>query len=162
MIKILSERWMKNSNKLKEYITTHSKEMNNCNYEDLVKLCFDIIYNTGKDSEDYVYGLEADTTGITKIDDGDYQGTLMFLIPFDTYQPSSSDYLLTFVEYGSCSCCDTLQSIQAYGFSNEEALNPGQVKGFMSLCKDIINNTIRPYNYGWRNNPDFDPVDDVI
>ena len=160
MIKILSERWMKNSNKLKEYIAAHPKEMNKCDYEDLVKLCFDIIYNTGKDSEDYVYGLEADTTRITKIDDGDYQGTLMFLIPFDTYQPSSSDYLLTFVGYGSCSCCDTLQGIQNY--ISDEALTPGQINGFMDLCGDIINNTIRPYNHGWRSDLKFDPVEDVI
>lgn len=44
---------------------------------------------------------------ITELDHGDYQGTLLYVIPSSAYQPS--DYWYVMVSYGSCSCCDTLQ-----------------------------------------------------
>lgn len=34
------------------------------------------------------------------------------------------------------------------------------VDGYMSLCKDILTNTIKPYNYGWRNDSKFDQVEE--
>ena len=55
------------------------------------------------------YG-EMDPEKIHCIDDGDYQGTLLFVIAAKGYQPS--DYWYTMVSYGSCSGCDTLQAIE--------------------------------------------------
>jgi hypothetical protein len=95
---------------------------------------------------------------IHKIDDGDYQGTFLFLIPFDSYQPNEFEYLMTYVGYGSCSGCDALQAIQDYG---AEKPTNRQVEDFMRLCKDIITNTIKPYNGGWRQNEDFEQVEEV-
>lgn len=46
---------------------------------------------------------------IHEIDDGEYQGTLLFVIPADGYQPY--DYWCVKVGYGSCSGCDTLMAI---------------------------------------------------
>lgn len=46
---------------------------------------------------------------IHEIDDGEYQGTLLFVIPADGYQPY--DYWYVKVNYGSCSGCDTLMAI---------------------------------------------------
>ena len=43
------------------------------------------------------------------INDGDYQGTLVFIIAEQGYQPSG--YYYTSVYYGSCSYCDTLQGV---------------------------------------------------
>lgn len=43
------------------------------------------------------------------INDGDYQGTLVFVIPEFDYQPM--EYWYVRVAYGSCSGCDTLQGI---------------------------------------------------
>src|ERR1051326_7197 len=45
------------------------------------------------------------------IDDGDYQGTLLFVIPEDGYQPH--DYWYVKIGYGSCSGCDTLEAIRS-------------------------------------------------
>ena len=98
-----------------------------------------------------------DLEKITEIDNGDYQGTLLFLIPFDTYQPFEYEYLMTFVGYGSCSGCDTLQSIQ-HGY--HQKLTEGQVNDFMTLCKDILTNTIRPYNCGWREQEVFNQAEE--
>jgi hypothetical protein len=54
---------------------------------------------------------------MTVIDDGDYQGTQIFIIPTDTYQPSVKDYVMTDTYYGSCSGCDTLQAISGYDYA---------------------------------------------
>lgn len=154
MLKILKEKWNKNENLLKEKIDNRiSKEFNNLNYKDVVELTFETVFN---DSDDDYKNLNMEE--ITEIDNGDYQGTLLYLIPFDRYQPEASEYLMTFVYYGSCSGCDTLQGIQAYSW--DEPITETQKSDLLQLCRDIVVNTIKPYNYGWRNNVDFDIVEE--
>lgn len=147
MLKILVEKWDENKDQLKKQLETRT-DLNSCDYKDLVKMTFDVILN----SDEYT---KIDTENIVEINHGDYQGTLLYMIPFDRYQPSENDYLITYVSYGSCSGCDTLQQIQEYG---EELLTETQVKDFMVLCKDLICNARRLYNEGWRYNPDFDDI----
>ena len=65
---------------------------------------------------------------------------------------------MTYVGYGSCSGCDTLQGIQ--GWDDDRLPTEAQINDYMMLCKDIITNTIRPYNHGWRNNSDYDTVEE--
>ena len=55
---------------------------------------------------------ELDSEKIVEIDHGDYQGTLLFVIPEKSYQPCK--YFFVMVGYGSCSGCDTLESISNY------------------------------------------------
>ena len=148
MLKIIRDKWDRNKDKLQETLTK-GNTFNECSYIDLVKLSFKIIFNS--DGE----GDQLDIKKITEIDDGDYQGTLLYLIPFETYQPSEFEYLMTHVRYGSCSGCDTLQSIQDYC---KIFLTDQQVSAFMTLCKDILTNTIKPYNSGWRENPDYEQL----
>ena len=74
-----------------------------------------------------------DPERVHKIDDGDYQGTLVFLIGGIGYQPS--DYWYVKVGYGSCSGCDTLERIRGYG---EEKPTPGQVEDYMTLALHIV------------------------
>lgn len=120
--------------------------LNECDYAYLVKLV-----------TKYILGSKWDCDNITQVDNGDYQGTLLFLIPMDTYQPSEYEYLMTYVGYGSCSGCDTLMAIQEWP---DEPTPPtsDQLDDYMSLCKDIVMNMICPYNTGWRSSPDFEPV----
>lgn len=60
----------------------------------------------------FTYVIEGyNTSEIHVIDDGHCQGTQLFLIHKDVYQPSVEDYLLTDTFYGTCSGCDTLMSI---------------------------------------------------
>lgn len=33
-------------------------------------------------------------------------------------------------------------------------------KDFMNICKDLICNAIKPYNYGWRHDDRFDVVEE--
>lgn len=151
MLKILVKKWDRNKNKLESFLRETSG-LNNCCYKDLVKATFEHIFNDDTFMRFDRGKLEIES--ITEIDDGDYQGTLLFLIPFATYQPSESEYLMTYVGYGSCSGCDTLQAIQT-DYHTDDKLTDSQVKDFMTLCKDILSNTIKPYNSGWREEEEF-------
>lgn len=153
MLKIVRDKWDKNKELLRNELI-NGTNFNKCSYLDLVKLTFDYIYN----SDEILRSEKVDVSAITEIDNGDYQGTLIYLIPFNTYQPDECQYLMTYVGYGSCSGCDTLQAIQA---REKEALTEQQVSDFMILCKDILTNTIKPYNHGWRNDGRFDQIEEV-
>jgi len=83
-------------------------------YADIVKA---VVETVGGDE----YGA-MDPTRIHEIDDGNYQGTLVYVIGGGGYQPY--DYWYVRVYYGSCSGCDTLQAIQGCAgdeVSDEEA-----------------------------------------
>ena len=130
MVKEFCLAWEKNKGKLEEYFRT-TKQNEYGGYEDLVKLLFDIIINPSIES-DYD---RFDTKNIVVIDDGDYQGTLVFVLHRNKYQPSVEDYVYTNTCYGSCSYCDTLQSICSYeyGLPDEQ-----QVEDYMSLCLHLL------------------------
>jgi hypothetical protein len=67
------------------------------------------------------------------IDDGHYQGTLVFVIPEAGYQPS--DYWYVKVGYGSCSGCDTLEAIRGY---SDDKPTAEQVKDYMTLALHVV------------------------
>jgi hypothetical protein len=152
MIRYCLDQWNANESKLRLAITRDSK-INSCEYEHLVKLVVNHILNAPSDKYDYKWQVDE----IITIDNGSYQGTQLFVIPMDTYQPSEYEYLMTYVGYGSCSGCDTLLNIQNYDY--DKPATEKQVNYFMQLCKDILTNMIRPYNHGWRENIDFEPVE---
>lgn len=157
MIKYCVEKWDKNKDLLRSALSNnellnHVLNKNDddpleyLEYKDLVKLTVMFILNDEN---------EWNANKIKEIDDGDYQGTLLYLIPEDTYQPNSSEYLMTFVEYGSCSGCDTLQCIQCYlGVRSRNK----SIDDLMNLCKDLICNMIKPYNTGWRHDERFNTI----
>lgn len=147
MLKIFLERWEENKNVLKEMLPT-IRNLNKWKYRHLVRFTFDVIYNNTVD--DRVYRL--DTSRITEIDDGEEKGTLIYIMPFETPTPTERDYLMTFIGYGSCPSCDVLEKAQ------EEDDKDKQLNMYMTICKDIITNTIKPYNHGWRNDELFDDI----
>lgn len=151
MIKFCLEKWDANKELLEKHLRDHN-DLGSVNYIDLVKMVVEIIFNTDSYT---TYNVNE----ITEIDNGDYQGTLLFLIPVKTYQPCESEYLMTYVGYGSCSGCDTLQNIQSFVDYEDEAVSDRVIADFMTLCKDIVTNTIRPYNHGWRYDSMFDTVE---
>ena len=157
MIKYCIEKWDKNkdllrsaldNNKLLNHVLNKKDDdpLEYLEYKDLVKLTVMFILNDEN---------EWDANKITEIDDGDYQGTLLYLIPEDTYQPNPSEYLMTFVEYGSCSGCDTLQAIQCF---LDTKSRDKSIDDLMNLCKDLICNMIKPYNTGWRYDERFSMI----
>lgn len=130
MIKDFCLAWEKNKGKLEEYFRT-TKQDGHDSYENLVKLLFDIVINPSIEDSYYWF----DTENILVIDDGDYQGTQIFILHRNCYQPSAKDYVYTNTYYGSCSGCDTLQAIREYeyGLPTEQ-----QVKGYMELCLHLL------------------------
>ena len=130
MNKKIIDSWYLHKDELENYFkTTRQEEYDS--YEKLVKLIVEYFLPNYNSKE------------ITVIDDGDYQGTEIFLIHEDVYQPGVEDYLYTHNYYGSCSGCDTLLSISEYqdGLPTEE-----QVKDYMTLCLHLIQK-LKPLKY---------------
>jgi hypothetical protein len=74
-----------------------------------------------------------DPERIHLIDDGDYQGSLVFVIAEKGYQPS--EYWAVIVSYGSCSGCDTLQGISDY---SSEPPTDDQARQYMQLAINVL------------------------
>ena len=87
-------------------------------YEDIFKQTLKMMFENSEGS----YSCDSETPDyerITVIDNGDYQGTLVFVVASKSYQPS--DYWVSSVDYGSCSGCDTYQSYSTYGDDPKES-----------------------------------------
>lgn len=160
MIRFAVEQWEKNKPLLENYIRSNVELWNRFDYIEIVESVVEYIFNDG---DDYYYNIY-DSTKITEINNGDYQGTLLYVIPLKTYQPSESEYLMTFVNYGSCSGCDTLQSIQTWATSqlkeDKERLKEF-VDDMMFLCLSLVQNTIKPYNHGWRSDDKYNHIEEI-
>lgn len=153
MMKYCVRKWDENKAHLESCL--RKKDVESLEYEQLVTMVVDEVLNRGEEDT----WEHWNTKRITRIDDGDYQGTLLFVIPKNTYQPSESEYLMTFVDYGSCSGCDTLECIQGHIMWDEDdkPYVPERVyKELMMLCKDLLTNMICPYNRGWRAYDEFE------
>lgn len=120
MIQEFVDKFMASTNDLKVYF----KENTPAHYEDIVKAVVNIL----NDVDEYE---SPDPERIHEIDDGDYQGTLLYLIAANSYQPSK--YWFVKVNYGSCSGCDTLQDIQSSGNFGEP-----QIEDYMTLALHIV------------------------
>lgn len=155
MIKYCLEKWDKNKTALEKEIRTNYKKYMTCKYIELVKAVVNFVLNDENNS----YCSRWDEERIHEIDDGHYSGTLIYLIPTDNYEPSASDYLITFVEYGSCSGCDTLLHLQSWIDYDALNLTEKQIKEYMQLCRDIVTNMRKPFNIGWRYDERFDEVE---
>ena len=136
MEKKFMDLWVKNKNKLEDYFRK-TKQREYDEYKNIVKKIFELVINDNLDSDDLsnnVYNVEE----MTVIDNGDYQGTQIFLIPEDCYQPDADEYVFTHNYYGSCSGCDTLQSIHDY--DTDEKPDEEQIKDYMLLSLHIVEN----------------------
>lgn len=123
MIQELVAQWEQNKEKLRESFVRVAPS----SYDDIfTRLFLEVL--TDKKYE---------TTQITTIDNGDHQGTRIFIIPEDTYQPCENDYLVCGVSYGSCSGCDTFEGIISDG-SYGEKLTEGQLNDLMTLALHMV------------------------
>lgn len=129
MIQEIIKRWEENKYKLEEYFST-TKQEKFASYEAIVQKIFELVINSDEDSYE-----RFNINKMTVIDDGDYQGTQIFIIPKDTYQPNIDDYLITHTYYGSCSGCDVIEDIRNYssGLPTEQ-----QVKEYMILALHLV------------------------
>lgn len=96
------------------------------NYEAIVRAVVEVLHDPNG------YGTP-DPTRIHRIDDGDYQGTLLFVIAAEGYQPST--YWAVKVGYGSCSGCDTFEAIREYG---DAPPTDEQAKEYFTLALHVV------------------------
>lgn len=120
--------WNTHKGKLEEFFTTHPIEEYD-SYEKIVRLIITNVLNTDDDM-----GLNL-SENIRVIDDGDYQGTILFLMHKKTYQPDETDYWITYSYYGSCSSCDTLMRIISHDQPKYRQL---RIKELMTLALHLI------------------------
>lgn len=132
MIEELTKRYFQKLPEFREYLTIQHPE----NYKALVKLVVSIL--TDRDDVEYDTRLPMDPELIHEIDDGHYQGTLVYVIGEKGYQPSK--YWYCRISYGSCSGCDTLEGIR--GYSDEKPVE-SEINEYMQLICHIVQN-IRP------------------
>lgn len=121
MIKKFVERFMSNKQKLREHFAAGHPD----DYKGVVEA---VIRNISSGE----YG-EPCAERIHLIDDGDYQGTLVFVVAAYGYQPD--DYWFVKVGYGSCSGCDTLQAIAEYSSTPP---TENQIDQYMTLALHIV------------------------
>lgn len=121
MDKNIIEKWENRKNKLKEWFEENETPSS---YKKIFEKILELVI-----TEDDFNKFELEK--IRVIDDGHYQGTQIFIAFLEGYQPSVEDYVMTSVYYGSCSGCDTLQSIY---YSDEQ----NRVNDLMTLSLHMI------------------------
>ena len=99
MIQAFVDRYMSSKDKIREGFRANWPG----SYSDIVNAVVEAVKGEEYDTP------SLDPVRITVIDDGDYQGTQLYIIGTTGYQPST--YYSVYVQYGSCSGCDSLQAI---------------------------------------------------
>ena len=99
-------------------------------YEDIFTEVVKILH----DENDYG---SPDPDRITVIDHGSYQGTKLFIVGADNYQPN--EYWSCFVDYGSCSGCDSFQRVSDFLGDGDDA-DPSAPIGYWTLALHMVQN----------------------
>lgn len=137
MIKEFVQAWDSRKSHLEDWFKKTKQQ--DLSYESILKGIIDNVINPGIEE-----GKKWASENIHTIDDGDYQGSQLFIVPMDTYQPEPYEYFITYQDYGSCSGCDLLESIRGY---SSEFPGDTQIKQYMMLalhllqrCRYIVDN----------------------
>lgn len=122
MIQTFVKAWDERGTAFRDKFKTAHPE----DYKAIVRAVIEVL------SKVYEYG-SPDPERIHTINDGDYQGTLVFVVGAEGYQPDR--YWAVKVSYGSCSGCDTLEAVRGY---SDEPPNDEQLKEYETLGLHII------------------------
>lgn len=98
MIEAFTKRWFERNHMVREEFEKALPQ----DYTDIVKAVVTMLHDEDERGS-------IDPMRIHEINDGAYQGTLVYVIGAAGYQPSTYWYVKVY--YGSCSGCDTLQAI---------------------------------------------------
>lgn len=132
MIKEFVQQWDERKHLLEEWL----KENEPSQYEDIYRKLFELVITKPNG-----YADDWNWERFRVIDDGDYQGNLIFILCNDSYQPDLRDYIFTEVNYGSCSGCDTFQHIISLVWDNTNKNTDEQVKQYMTLALHMVQET---------------------
>jgi hypothetical protein len=124
------ERFVNKFDKIRDQLKAKFSEEHPSNYEGIFRTLITELVG----EEEYSYGAEwPDPDRIHTIDEGDYQGTMLFVVAAQGYQPST--YFACTVSYGSCSGCDTFEALREYG---NEKPTEDQVEGYFTLALHML------------------------
>lgn len=126
MIDKIIKVWDNRKNELEEQF----KEKHPDHYSDIVKKIFTLL----KSDKSFDYDDRPNSAIIHEINDGSYEGTILFLCPSGEYTPYKYYYCL--VNYGSCSGCDTYEYIRNIDYG--DIPTEEQVKQYMTLALHIV------------------------
>lgn len=132
MNKIFINQWDKNKQVLRNYFkTTNQSEYSE--YIDIVKALFKYCITTGE------FGYEKwNTDDIIVLKGNGCEGDILFIIN-EVEQYSLGDSVLTGIDYGSCSGCDTLMRIRSINYENDEGLpTKEQIDQYMLVCLHLV------------------------
>lgn len=121
MIKEFVNKFIAREQLTKSEITDHIGD-----YDEIVKRVIQIVT-----SEERWGDFNIDPERIHKIDDGDYQGTLVYVIAEKGYQPSKYWYVT--IGYGSCGGCDTLAAI-----NEARTITKDDVNSYYTLMLHVV------------------------
>lgn len=125
MIEALTAAWPQIEAKLTEKYTAAAPGSYDAIFADLVEAWPDDEYERRPDPE-----------RITTIDHGDYQGTRLFIVAAEGYQPYT--FWSCAVSYGSCSGCDAFEAIRDDSYWNDEGPTEQAVKDYVSLARHML------------------------
>ena len=132
MIEHFVNQWYENKHKLesfleKEYDQSEDKRYWGLSYRELFRKVFELVVTEPREIRDAHdqrwnnYSWDWDRFQV--IDDGEYQGELVFIMVPNVYQPSlDKDYYFTSVVYGSCSLDDSMMHVQEMVETKEEKI----------------------------------------
>lgn len=141
------DKWHKNKCHLQNALMKLTKEQKRSLYYDgLMELCVKYILNIDADADKQY------CEKVTSVSTGGYSGSILFVIMPKEYD-GIGKALVSYAEYGSCSLCDSLESIFADDENEEKTVND-----LVALCKDLVCNIVKPYNDGWRYDECFAPI----
>ncbi len=127
MIQRFIDIFINNKDYLREILQKGHPE----DYKSLVYILVKLLNEKSKDSD---FAETPDPKRITVIDDGSCAGTLIFIIGDAGYQPEN--YWSMKVDYGSCSACDTLESIRMY--EDGKPRDDKQVEEYLTLMLHLV------------------------
>lgn len=137
MDKTILKAWDENQAKVREWIA--NTKQGTFSYKALLENTLRILFQDEEECPDY--------NRITQIDTGWGRGTLIFVIGAKIEWPKIGDHWYTFIDYGSCSVCDTLKYIRYGDYSDDNDVaklitdilpSEGQTRQYWTLCLHLI------------------------
>lgn len=130
MLRYCLDKWNKNKDLLEKALKEKDDKLNTYPYLYFVGMVVKYILN-GEINEDDKEGECWDSCGITEIDDSVHhdRGTILFLVPRYIWEPSKTDYLMTYARYED----DCFYAADEY------------TEQYMSFCKMLVDRIIKPY-----------------
>ena len=136
MVREFVEQWDKNKDKLRDYFKT-TPQTEYSSYKSILAQLLRLAVTHNKAGEEW------DLDAIMESKRHCYHGNFVF--GFNSAWDRASEFTVTYVGYGSCNGCDTLQRIQALS-DKEDLPNEEQVNGYITLALHMVQKMRTPFD----------------